>query len=522
MADDSDAVRILRDREQQRARERARIDEERHDRRRELSRLRSLNSGTAFEPPAEEGKSGAEPRVALTSPPPPPPPPPSPSIGTGLPLPPPPPPRDIGGVLRPPVLAEFLQTNPMDRFNIQALNTLRIAGLVEAARGDPVLLHGVARQAAALMGRVKAEVDDSLFAGAFLRDQALLWYQRSSEDPGWTDEMPERWAGLFAESRVSGGRLQPWLNLRLWSLYEQASRGGPLRARLRRGLSRERQVEESVTRTPIQQIRAEVAQAILDDLASRRRDPESPLPLVRLSELAVRRQVPTVNEALALLFNAPETGPFVVLHPNRYPECEEVQIRPPVGNASGAALAYSLVSSRAGRRSSARSKSASEAVLEGEASEGGGSSSDDEAELDATTIWEAEEVDPSVWRRIIKERRRERRRLETPPKECRNRPAYAVLRDLLLEDAEFRPAFLSVKWRGRPSGLPLLGTLLQKGTLAPEVATDHEYLEAELGDLVQGDPQWHPPDGRWTIKGWTVSLEGSHSEGFRFAAKRAG
>jgi hypothetical protein len=57
--------------------------------------------------------------------------------------------------------------------------------------------------------------------------------------------------------------------------------------------------------------------------------------------------------------------------------------------------------------------------------------------------------------------------------------------------------------------------------LAPEVATDHEYLEAELGELVQGDAQWRPDDGVWTFGHWTAVREGSHREGFRFRADRA-
>jgi len=63
--------------------------------------------------------------------------------------------------------------------------------------------------------------------------------------------------------------------------------------------------------------------------------------------------------------------------------------------------------------------------------------------------------------------------------------------------------------------------LLQKGSLVPEVVTDHEYLEAELGDLAQGDPQWHPADETWTVGEWKVVREGSHEKGFRFTAKRA-
>ena len=520
MAEDSDAVRIAREREQRRAVELARIDEERQDRKLEVGRLRLLGLGSPTRPGDESGRLTSEP-IFL-----------DPSVPSGLLRPTEteedeelrtrvrPSPREIGGALRPLALTAFLQANPLERFDIQTLNALRFPGVVEAAQGDPELLSAIARQAEALMERVKHELDDPLGAGAFVRELVFRWYRDSPKTPDWVHRAPEQWAGLFAESRVTGGRVVPWLNVRLWSVREQAVRTGRLRHRLKRGLTRDRRAEGSVLRTPGQQIRAEVCQAILDDLAARPRDRDAPVPLVRLSELAVRRQVPTVNDALALLFNAPEVGPFVLLHPNRYPECDEVQLRPPTAGATGAALAYSLSPGRGGRRATARGRAGPGASLDSALAEGDGPSADAAEEVDATTIWEAEEVDPVAWRRVIKERRRERHRLDPPPKDCRGRPAYTTLRELLLEDAEFRQAFLSVKWRGRPSGVPLLASLLQKGSLTPEVATDHEYLEAELGDLVQGDPQWHPSDGSWVTHNWTIVREGSHGAGYRFTAKR--
>lgn len=517
MTDESDAGRILREREQRRAVERARIDAERHDRELELSRLRLLDGATSDrtleevdrEPLIRPAVSSAEHRRPGNAP-----------IAENFVSPVAPSPRAIGGPLRPPTLAEFLQTNPMERFDIQALNALHLPTIIEGAQGDPVLLSAIRRQAEALMGRVKLELDDPISAGAFLRDFVLRWYRESPDDPVWANRMPERWGGLFAESRVSGGRLAPWLNLRLWSLREQTSSAGSIRRALKRSLSRDRRIEASVGRTVSQQIRAEVAQAILDDLAAHPRAPDAPTPLVRLSELAVRRQVPTINDALALLFNAPESGPFVLLHPNRYPDCDEVQIHPPAGNAMGAALAYTLVSGRPGRKALGRGKGSRQESAEAIGEDSGAPPGDEE--VDATTIWQAPDVEPASWRRVIKEQRRERRRLDPPPKDYRGSAAYSALRDLLLEDGDFRQAFLSVKWRGRPSGLPLLAQMLQKGTVAPEVATDHEYLEAELGDLAQGDPQWHPADGRWITHGWTILREGSHHEGFRFSAKRSG
>lgn len=519
MGDDSDAERIQHEREQRRAAERLRMEEIHRERQLELARLRvfeTLGSGLTA------GNRGERPPRVVVAPPevsasfedaaPP-----DPTISATYGL-----PRNarlIGGSIPGPAIEEFLKTDPTERFDILTLNTLRFPPLIEAARGDRKLLVTLARRVEALMVRVKREVDDPLSAGAFLRDQVLRWYRESPDDASWVGRMPDRWAGVFSDSRTSGGKLQPWLNVRLWSLRETALRAGRLREKVRRGLLRDHVAEAAAGRTMSQLIHAEVAQAILDDLATSRRESTAPLPLVRLSELAVRRQVPTVNDALALLFSAPESGPFVILHPNRYPDCEELQIRPPAAGAIGAALAFSLVSGRPVRKGFGRPRNSTDSIADGiTLSERDPSLGDDESEVEASTVWEAESISRGTWVRIIEARRRERRRLDSPPKDHRTRPAYAPLRDLVFEDAEFRKAFLSVRWRGRPAGLPLLVALLQKGSIAPEVATDHEYLEAELGELTQGDPQWRPAEGVWTVRGWTVTREGSHREGFRYRA----
>jgi hypothetical protein len=408
--------------------------------------------------------------------------------------------------------------NPAERFDIQVLNAARFTGLIEAIGDDPRLLREVAERAEMLMVRVKQEVDDPLSAGAFLRERVLEWYRLSVGNPEWSAQIPPRWAGIFTDSRVSGGKLVPWLNTRLWSLRESAARARGLTTRLRRSLLRDRGGDAAVTRSPAQQIQAEVAQAVLDDLAGRGRDPESPVPLVRLSELAVRRQVQTVNDALAALFASPETGPFVILHPNRYPDCEQLDIRPPAPTASGAALAYSLSPARTPRRPARAGSGAGSAEPLASGGEATEERLDGQEDLDASTIWEAENVSAATWVRVVDERRRERHRLDAPPKDYRARAAWATLRSLVLENPDFRKAFLAAKWRGRPSGLPLLAQLLQKGSFAPEVATDHEYLEAELGELQQGDPQWRPENSVWHIGEWTITREGTHHEGYRYVA----
>jgi hypothetical protein len=526
MVNETDADRIQRERDRRRAEERLRIEREHHRRLHEVETLRRTAPHVAAEGPEKGSPSGGretteaggeilptspaaspstKPVSRETSPGP------SPEAA-------PIPPRPIGRPLLEENIQAFLALDPAERFDIQALNVLPIAPLLHEESKDPGLLALLAERSEALMDRVKREVDDPLSAGALLREFALDWYRRSPDDPSWSGTMPDRWGGIFAESKVSGGRLHPWLNLRLRALQQRSVREGRIRNRVRRGLSRSSVADSAVSRTPSQQIQAEVAQAFLDDLAARPRKAEGPLPLVRLSELAVRRQVPTINDALAALFSSSESGPFVVLHPNRYPDCDELQIRPPSGVAAGAALAFSLVSPKSGRRTGPRSGGVPEAVEGGPQSPGAEERLEEEGSPDASTIWEARAASGPIWRSIVEEGRREKRRLDAPPRDYRSRPSYTILRELLLQDGEFRKAFLSVKWRGRPAGLPLLTSLLQKGTISPEVATDHEYLEAELGELSQGDPQFVPEGGTWKFPGWTVTREGSHRDGFRYRA----
>ena len=515
MTNESDADRILQERERRRSLERERIEEARRAREAELTRLEEFERRAASERGSRPAPKVVLRPVTLPGPETPAPatssPPPTGARGD----------RDVGGRIVPPSVAAFLETDPIERFDLQVLNTFRLSGLAKSVENEPELLATLATRAEALMLRIKQEVDDPLSAGALLRDLVRRWYRESPTDPEWTRRTPERWGGLFADSRISGGRLQPWVNRRLYEFRSQAVGSGPVRLRLARALRRERSVELALARTPAQQIHAEVAQAILDDLASHPHDGEAAVPLVRLSELAVRRQVATVNDTHALLFNAPESGPFVILHPNRYPDCDELVLRPPSPGSTGAALAYSLVPGKLARKGPGRGRAGGESDAERVRPDLTAEPLAENVEVDASTVWQAEAVEPGGWRKVLEELRRERRRLESPPKDYRARAPYGALRELLLSDASARRTFLAVRWRGRPAGLSILVQLLQKGTLVPEVSTDHEYLEAELGELAQGDPAWSPPDGRWTVPGWTVVREGGHHEGFRFRAEPA-
>ena len=499
LASEFDAEEIQKERERRRSAERQRISHDREARSAEAARLRSVDAA----PVRATGSSRAVAKPPASPSPAPPPSSPAPSSR-----------RPIGAPLVDPELQAFLQFDPADRFDLQELNAFRLGGLARRAGDDPGLLRAVAERAGALMARVKQEADDPLNLGAFLRERVLEWYRLSPGSTTWSVDTAARWSGLLADSRTAGGKLQPWLNHRLRALVEETSRAGPVAARLRKGLLRDRTERTATTRTAHQQIVAEVAQGILDDLSARARESGAACPLVHVSELAMRRQVATVNDALALLFGSPESGPFVVLHPNRYPECEELAIRPPLAAATGAALAYRLAPGPAARKGTGRSRGSADGAPDG------GDAGADEGE-DGASIWDASSVGPEAWSRAVEARRRERRRLDPPPKDYRQREAHAPLRELVVGDAEFRKQFLAVRWRGRPAGLPLLATLLQRGKLAPEVATDHEYLDAELEELVGDDASGHPAPDTWRFGGWTVRREGSHAEGFRYVAERA-
>jgi len=92
--------------------------------------------------------------------------------------------------------------------------------------------------------------------------------------------------------------------------------------------------------------------------------------------------------------------------------------------------------------------------------------------------------------------------LEPPPIEnYRNNESYLELRAVIITDATARKAFLTIRWKGKPSGLALLAELLHEGALVPDVDTDGDYLEAELGHLEKGDTNYRPESGRWKLEG---------------------
>ena len=113
------------------------------------------------------------------------------------------------------------------------------------------------------------------------------------------------------------------------------------------------------------------------------------------------------------------------------------------------------------------------------------------------------------WLKLLKSLEKRKARLDPPPPENhRERESYLTLRNLLLSDASARKAFLSVHWKGKPSGLPLLCQLLSQGTWIPDAETDSDYLEAELNHLDREHAARASSEGAWTIgQGWMVTRE---------------
>src|SRR5206468_1950351 len=140
-------------------------------------------------------------------------------------------------VTEPTELEKFLQLNPLEKFDLEAINSVDAQVLVGEARENKRVLREVLRTAEALLPRVRAETEDPILVSAILRSKTLDWYRRSSSDPGWTDTMPLRWGGIFYESRVPGGRLSRKLSTRLSNLISQCVEASGTVAFLRAGVT---------------------------------------------------------------------------------------------------------------------------------------------------------------------------------------------------------------------------------------------------------------------------------------------
>src|SRR6266487_215521 len=392
-------------------------------------------------------------------------------------------------------LVAFLQMDPEEKFDIEAINSIDAQALVDEAHGDKRVLREVLRTAEALLPRVRAETEDPLLVSAILRAKTFDWYQRSPSDPNWVGSMPLRWGGIFFESRVPGGRLSRKLSVRLTLLINQCVEASGAVAFLRAGVTgifrgsamMAKMVGFSLgSKRP--RLTQQVAQAYLDDLAATARIGDAYLPLERLSDLARRNGSSDVSMTLAELFAHDAVNVLTVLDSRFHPGMTALAIRVvPPRNPDDAAT-YDLVQPGAGPGRDAR------------AAEGA------PTESMPASPWEQTEMTKKEWLVLLKALEKRKARLEAPPRENpRDRESYLGLRELILTDASARKAFLVVHWKGKPSGLPLLCQLLSDGQLVPEADTDGDYLEAELNHPDKAHPDQRSKDGEWNLgHGWTL------------------
>ena len=412
-----------------------------------------------------------------------------------------------------PVLETFLQMNPEEKFDLEAVNSIDTRALLEQARGDKHVLREVVRTAEALLPRVRAETEDPILVSGILRDKTLDWYRRSSTDRTWTDTVPLRWGGMFHESRVPGGRLSRKLSVRLIGLINQAVEASGTVAFLRAGFSgifrgsamMAKMVQFSLgSKRP--RLTQQVAQAYLDDLAASPRNGDRPLPLSRLSDFARRNGSSEVSMTLAELFTAEGTSLLTVLDPRFHPELSSLSIR--------------ILSARN------QEEGATYDLVQGGAHASGSSAAGEGAAMDAGSSfpWEREGMTSKDWVVLLRDLGKRKTKLDPPPRDNpRGRESYLVLRELLLEESAARKAFLTVAWKGRPSGPVLLSQLLSKGQWVPEVDTDCDYLEAELDHIEEALADPKHEEGHWALgHGWTVVREVAKGERTYRAAAKSG
>jgi hypothetical protein len=404
----------------------------------------------------------------------------------------------------PPLVEAFLALNAEETFDIERLNQLDLDPLLASPGGKRASLSVLGAHAERLILRVSEETRSPALASALLRTRIAEWFRRSPGDAGWSTATAARWAGLFEETRVAGGMRRRPLQERLEQFAEAC--GNPPRPKraakaVKRGKGAGSPEENEFLVGPLR----EVAQAVLDGLVVARRDPAKALPLVRLGEVGQRRGLIETNEVLGRLFPNDGTGNYVVLTYERYPDCGIVTIRPPRGARARTDPMFMIHAEGAEPPS---------AVSEGSPNLGAGAASGD--------VWARPGLDKAAWAALLPELQRAKMRLEAPPwKAYRAEEPYQALRELILDDAGSRRLFIAVRWKGRPESLAVLAQLLDEGAFDPEGGTAGQYLEAELGHLVKGDPDFQPRDGTWRLdRRWLVSRKGDYASGLAYAAVR--
>ncbi len=395
-------------------------------------------------------------------------------------------------------LKAFLRMNPEEGFDLEAINSIDTHVLVREARHDKRLLREAVRTAEALLPRVRAETEDPLLVGAILSDKTLLWFRKSAADPDWTEFAPQRWGGIFYSSRTPGGRLRRRLSTRLVNLINDCVNACGTSAVLRAGFSgmfrgskNVKGVVQFALGSKRPRLTQQVAQSYLDDLAANPRNADAPVPLEHLSDVAKRNGSAEVNSTLAELFHPENSRSLTVVDPRFHPGMSAMVIQVVPAKNAGEASTYDLVQNEPGPGSDS------------------GPLRDGAKDAVSSSPWERQGLGEKDWTKILKSLDKRKARMDPPPPENhRERESYLSLRELVITDASARKLFVAVRWKGRPSGLPLLAQLLSQGTWVPSADTDGDYLEAELDHLDRQHDGGAASEGIWSIgHGTTVTRE---------------
>ena len=406
----------------------------------------------------------------------------------------------------------FLDMDAFARFDLLALNALDIPQIVRTTRSeDRAVERAVQQRADTLLHRVVEDTERPADIARLLHELIRISY-KSGLDPASTASWPERavasWGGLFFESRDPGGRRTARLADRLaWASRGESEPPGPGAFARLRGRAAHVEGSPSLAGAPEQKVLLlETVQSFVDDLVERPLTAGVRVPLPRLSELGRDRGARELNAVLGQLFPLDDDGSFVIVDPRGYPgEPRVVLHRPDDPHNAGEGM-FTL---------SVEAASAPRSALPGDAAPTPAPGS----WRDPAKMWDDPSVSPEEWAAVADALHAAGSRLGPPPPgDYRRLPGYVALRRWLLENPTAGPIFESVRWKDRPLGLVLLGRLVTGRSWQPQAPTDSEYLEAELNQLVSGDPERGPADGVWPLRpGWIVRRETAPSGATSYA-----
>lgn len=392
-------------------------------------------------------------------------------------------------------LAYLLGMDADGRFDLFGLNSLNLADVLHQAQlADHEALRRLSKEAELLLPRVRQETGSRENVAQLLRLSAERWYLESGATtasatrPSWRTWATGAWRGLFFESRVPGGARTPRLADRL--LWISEGKGGPHPARwhlLFGGGSDEETSPTLSGRPPDEVLVLRVAQSILDDLADTPRGDAPTVVLPRLTDLAESASARDVNAALQALLPTYDPDSFLLLDPIRTPGVPLGTLRWPSERGNTAGSAYQI-------------------ELSAPASDDASVPPTDASGASVGSLrfylpkWYGPGRTREEWIDILGAMADKQARLPPPPSaDCRENDGYRSLRAALVEGPPATDLFEQVSWRGRPRDLPLLNRLLKDGAYTPDEDTDGGYLEAELNDLVSGDPRRGGETGVWKL-----------------------